>query len=372
MVLEATIICLDNSEWMRNGDYFPSRMEAQIDAINVVMGWKFQSNPENTVGILKMGKGPEVLVTPGPDIGKVLSALHSVKIQGKIDIMTSIQVAQLALKHRQNKNQHQRMILFIGSPAQADTAALTKLGQALKKNNVAVDVISFGEVEENREKLEAFVKAVNSNDNSHLVEVETGTRTLTEAVRASPLSGRAAAAGGGGGGEGAAAGGGGEGGEDFFGIDPNEDPELAMAIRASLEEEKRRREREDKEKGGAEGAEGAAPTQETVMTDAGDEDEEAMLAEAIALSMQAQASQPTDSAPESAAQPETKQEIAASTPAAPASEKAAADAGEITDPQFLNDILASLPGVDPNDPQIQLILESMKAQQQGEKKEGEK
>jgi hypothetical protein len=48
---------LDNSEWMRNGDYFPSRMEAQIDAVNVVMGWKFQSNPENTVGVLKMAKG---------------------------------------------------------------------------------------------------------------------------------------------------------------------------------------------------------------------------------------------------------------------------------------------------------------------------
>jgi 26S proteasome regulatory subunit N10 len=129
----------------------------------------------------------------------------------------------LALKHRQNKNQHQRMILFIGSPTQADAAALTKLGQALKKNNVAVDVICFGEVEENREKLEAFVKAVNSNDNSNLVVVEPGTRTLTEAVRASPLSGRAPAAAGAEGG-----GGGGEGGEDFFGIDPNEDPELAM------------------------------------------------------------------------------------------------------------------------------------------------
>lgn len=135
---------------------------------------------------------------------------------------------QLALKHRQNKNQHQRMILFIGSPAQADTAALTKLGQALKKNNVAVDVISFGEVEENREKLEAFVKAVNSNDNSNLVVVEPGTRTLTEAIRASPLSGRAPAPAGA---EGGAAGG--EGGEDFFGIDPNEDPELAM-VRTSV------------------------------------------------------------------------------------------------------------------------------------------
>lgn len=48
--------------------------------------------------------------------------------------------------------------------------------------------------------------------------------------------------------------------------------------------------------------------------------------------------------------------------------------GEITDPAFLNDILASLPGVDPNDPQIQQILEAMKGQaaQPSEKKEGDK
>lgn len=53
----ASLYSLDNSEWMRNGDYFPSRMEAQIDAVNVLMNWKFQANPENTVGILKMAKG---------------------------------------------------------------------------------------------------------------------------------------------------------------------------------------------------------------------------------------------------------------------------------------------------------------------------
>jgi len=366
MVLESTIICLDNSEWMRNGDYFPSRMEAQIDAVNVVMGWKFQSNPENTVGVLKMAKGPEVLVTPGPDIGKVLTALHSVQVQGKIDLMTSVQVAQLALKHRQNKNQHQRMILFIGSPAQADTAALTKLGQALKKNNVAVDVISFGEVEENREKLEAFVKAVNSNDNSNLVVVEPGTRTLTEAIRASPLSGRAPAPAGA---EGGAAGG--EGGEDFFGIDPNEDPELAMAIRASLEEEKRRREREQKD--GGEGAEGAAPTQEAVMTDAGgvDDDEEAMLAEAIALSMASQSTPAPAAEAEKPAAAPAKPETTTATAPAPAAAPAPVG-GEVTDPQFLNDVLGSLPGVDLADPQIQEILASMKAQQEQEKKDEKK
>jgi 26S proteasome regulatory subunit N10 len=49
---------LDNSEWMRNGDYTPTRLEAQKDAVNLIFGSKTNSNPENTVGLLTMaGKG---------------------------------------------------------------------------------------------------------------------------------------------------------------------------------------------------------------------------------------------------------------------------------------------------------------------------
>lgn len=40
---------LDNSEWMRNGDYIPTRMEAQHDAANLLCGSKTNSNPESTV-----------------------------------------------------------------------------------------------------------------------------------------------------------------------------------------------------------------------------------------------------------------------------------------------------------------------------------
>lgn len=40
---------LDNSEWMRNGDYIPTRMEAQHDAANLLCGSKTQANPESTV-----------------------------------------------------------------------------------------------------------------------------------------------------------------------------------------------------------------------------------------------------------------------------------------------------------------------------------
>jgi len=46
---------------------------------------------------------------------------------------------------------------------------LIKIAKKLKKNSVAVDVVSFGCEAENDEKLTAFHEAVNSNNNSHLV-----------------------------------------------------------------------------------------------------------------------------------------------------------------------------------------------------------
>lgn len=32
MVLEAAMVCLDNSDYMRNGDFAPNRLESQRDA----------------------------------------------------------------------------------------------------------------------------------------------------------------------------------------------------------------------------------------------------------------------------------------------------------------------------------------------------
>jgi 26S proteasome regulatory subunit N10 len=54
MVLEATMIVIDNSEYMRNGDYTPTRFSAQSDAVNLLFNAKTQSNPENSVGLLAM------------------------------------------------------------------------------------------------------------------------------------------------------------------------------------------------------------------------------------------------------------------------------------------------------------------------------
>ena len=47
---------MDNSEWMRNGDFIPTRMQAQQDAVNVVCRMKTRQNVENTVGLLSLAE----------------------------------------------------------------------------------------------------------------------------------------------------------------------------------------------------------------------------------------------------------------------------------------------------------------------------
>lgn len=248
---------------MRNGDFVPSRWEAQADAINILFDAKTGSNPENMVGIMSMaGKGcvcggsrrmyadrfrPDVLVTLTRDMGKILSAMHATQLSGSVNLASGINVAQvrrarggmglaltaqLALKHRQNKNQRQRVVVFVGSPVADTEEGLVQLAKKLKKNNVAVDVVNFGEDAENHEKLSKLIEAVDSNGNSHLLSVSADSQQmLSESMLGSPIvMGEAADTG-----EGPSSAGG-----AGFGVDPNVDPELAMALRMSMEEEEAR------------------------------------------------------------------------------------------------------------------------------------
>lgn len=284
MPLEATMMIIDNSEYMRNGDYIPSRFEAQSDAVKTIFQTKIDSNPENTVGVMTMAnKGPEVLVTHSKDIGQIIKALHvtSSKIGGSIDIPTAINIAQLALKHRENKNLRQRIIVFVGSPLQgqgADEREMVKLAKRLKKNNVAVDFVAFGDgVEEETNVLKAFVDNTANSDNSHLVSVPPGTHLLSDVIISSPIlsedRGIPPEA------MGDVGGASGSGGANFeFGVDPSLDPELALALRMSMEEEQARQAAEEQTR---QSATDALPQTES---EGVDKDDEAMLAQALAMS----------------------------------------------------------------------------------------
>jgi 26S proteasome regulatory subunit N10 len=243
---------------------------------------------------------PEVLVTHTKELGQILDAVHktSTNLGRTASIPTAIAIAQLALKHRQNKNLRQRVIVFVGSPLD-DTSpdserALIRLAKKLKKNNVALDVVAFGDgIEEAGEDghsiLRAFVENASSSDNSYVVPLITltlnprsrhhpcthtkkpthcfvllhslsfrhylavppGPHLLSSMILNSPIlaSDRgipdelaAAVPGGMGGGAGGAGGaGGGAGTSQFeFGVDPTLDPELAM-VRALPRAKKQKR-----------------------------------------------------------------------------------------------------------------------------------
>lgn len=405
------MVCVDNSEFTRNGDYTPTRFASQTEAVQLVCSSKTLQNPENSVGILcSAGDRIEVKITPSMDLGKMVSEIAKIQIQGQSDLLRGIQTAQLALKHRQNKNQKQRIIAFVGSPVTATERELEVLGKNLKKNNVSLDLVSFGEVDENTAKLDKLLGAVNSGDTSHALSVPVGPKMLSDVLLSSPiLSDGEVPMGGDAGGSG-----GGDAGFEF-GIDPTADPELALALRISMEEERARQQVAD---GGAPNAGSAPPATAEGITDAPapapsvpvpaaplpmatdaavieamdmeDMDEE--LRQALLLSMQeagpmdtssasppsadavpasasavSESSKPAEADPAKDAKMSDAPKAAAATTSA-AAEPAAADAQWFQDPAFVSELLGSLPGVDINDPRIQNALKEVGS---NETKEGE-
>ena len=117
----------------------------------------------------------------------------------------------------------------------------------MKKNNVSVDFIAFGDLDSaNTKKLEAFNKNVKGGDGSHLAIIPPGPSLLSDHLVSTPILGSDGSAPRG---EDGVGGGGDVGGPSFaFGVDPDADPELALALRMSMEEERARQEKEDKAK----------------------------------------------------------------------------------------------------------------------------
>lgn len=117
---------------MRNGDFVPTRLQAQQDAVNLVCHSKTRSNPENNVGLITLAKyalndesyviindsdgivvarmrtykmnlnsswffySVEVLATLTSDVGRILSKLHQVQPNGKLALVTGIRIAHVS------------------------------------------------------------------------------------------------------------------------------------------------------------------------------------------------------------------------------------------------------------------------------------
>ncbi|KAM7537690.1 hypothetical protein Aperf_G00000064127 [Anoplocephala perfoliata] len=388
MSQEAVMIAVDNSDYMRNGDFAPTRLQAQHDAVNFLCHIKRNANPENTVGLISLAN-TEVLCTLTSDVNKLINRLHSVQLKGDIRFCTSFRIAHLALRHRQLRQQKMRIVCFVGSPIKDDEADMVKLAKRLKKEKVNVDIVNFGEDEVNQKKLLDFVETVNGKDGtgSHLVTVPPGTG-LRESLHTSPIIG----------GEDGSGAIGLSGFDAEFGMDAIDDPDLLYALRVSMEEHHQQQERQANADSSAQPSAVLPPAagtseedflrqaiafsmQDTAATNSstapGEVDianmtEEQQIAYAIQMSMQTQEEKVSESEDKnsnnnnaSGVQSMEVDEVSpastsAGQDASVAGSKAKGDvAGVECDPEFLQSVLQYLPGVDPQSEEVRLAIESL-------------
>ncbi|VDD75366.1 unnamed protein product [Mesocestoides corti] len=398
MSQEAVMIAVDNSDFMRNGDFTPSRLQAQNDAVNLLCQVKRQANPENTVGLISLAN-TEVLCTLTSDMSKIHNRLHLIQPKGGIDFCTSVRIAHLALRHRQLRHQKMRIVCFIGSPVNDGEEEMTKLAKRLKKEKVNIDIVNFGEDEVNQKKLLDFIENVNGKDGSgsHLVTVPPGT-VLHESLATSPIvageDGSSAIAGSGLGLE--------------FGLDAVDDPDLIYALRVSMEDQRMRQEQEANAGASVQAATalpgGTGTSEEDLLrqalamsmqvdsgpgsgpVDVSNMTEEEQIAYAIQMSMQTQEQEkPQDDAQKDnsnnnnlmdvddvAVTPIVRRpEAGASAAAAPAHENVSSGpAGNLEvkpkgdgvaeyDSEFFQSVLQHLPGVDPQNEEVRKAIESL-------------
>lgn len=218
----------------------------------------------------------------------------------------------------------------------------------------------------NTEKLTAFVNTLNGKEGtgSHLVTVPPGP-SLADALLSSPILA-------------------GEGGtmiglgaSDFeFGVDPSADPELALALRVSMEEQRQRQEEEARRAAVQSAAEAGIPTT------ASDESEEALLKMSASQPESGVAALPDFSSMTeeeqiayamqmSLAGGEFGESMDTGAPIDTAESKEEDDYDVMQDPEFLQSVLENLPGVDPNNEAIRNAMGSL-ASQSGNKPEGKK
>jgi len=249
--LEATIIAVDNSMYMVNADHRPNRFQCLQECVNLICNVKTQ-NPENTIGLMTMACMPEecpcVHIAPamnqdGDLIQQLLAKLGD-ELSYELRFEDSMKIAWSSLKHRMNKNQRPRIVALVASPLVIqDQQDLIRFGKKLRKNNVAIDIISFGDSpRHNTPVLTAFLDAVDRDGNSHLLSMSpeecppgglsdvlftSPILTETNAPQAPTQQSTSPAA---------------QDFSEYGGINPQLDPELAMALKMSAEEEKARRE----------------------------------------------------------------------------------------------------------------------------------
>ena len=188
------VILIDNSNRSIDGDFYPSRLDAQKNTARLLIKHfsSLSQNTEISIGVLGENKTG---ITGVSNIGisthltnrrnKIDNAIANIEPSGPIKLYQGIKFAFLVLNHPNTDEKHnKRIIVFVGSKYDLSKENSKNIIKTANKEKVAIDIIAFGNDVQDTDTLSFIVD--NLNEKSNFVKADIY-RNLSDTVLESPI-----------------------------------------------------------------------------------------------------------------------------------------------------------------------------------------
>ncbi|ADM12363.1 26S proteasome regulatory subunit S5A [Encephalitozoon intestinalis ATCC 50506] len=203
---ETIVVLFDNGMASQNQDYLPSRFIVQKETVESLISRKFEDNQENTIGIIPLVQvQSNDIITPTKQRSHIKTFLNDIKLNKEGDIMRCLSQSLHIFNQRDSPGCI--LVVFLASELQeSEKDELFARIYQLLTFGIGIKMVFFGEAVE---MVEAFKKI--DFTNFSCIEVKTNEEFIDRVL---PFIS----------------------GNDLV---EEDDPELAEAIRLSLEEQKK-------------------------------------------------------------------------------------------------------------------------------------
>jgi 26S proteasome regulatory subunit N10 len=212
----AILILLDNSATSINGDFHPNRLDAQKQAADRLVQYYTRNSAETQIGIGVLASEQCVVIASlTSDLNRIARAISLITKGGRVRLEHGIRCAFLALHHRDQELKELRVIVFVASEHDVTPAAAEKIVATARKESVCMDIIAVGDDVNDLDVLESIV--VNLRSRSTFLRAQVNSLILSDIVMGSAI------------GPGLEA-------HRRIQVNPEDDPDLALMLRMSMED----------------------------------------------------------------------------------------------------------------------------------------
>ncbi|KAG5860205.1 hypothetical protein KMI_02g02960 [Encephalitozoon hellem] len=152
---ETIVVLFDNGMASQNQDYLPSRFMVQKETVESLISRKFEDNQENTVGIIPLVQAQSNdIVTPTKQRSYIKTFLNEIKLERNGDIMRCL--SQSLYIFNQKDSPGCMLVIFLGSePQETEKDELFARIYQLLTFGIMIKMVFFGEA---MEMAEAYKK----------------------------------------------------------------------------------------------------------------------------------------------------------------------------------------------------------------------